>query len=152
MAVSRPIGQEQMELPDRVTVVIEVPRGGWVKRRADGRVRYVSPVPCPFDYGSVPGISGGDGDPLDAVVLGPGHLRGARVDVPVRGVVRFVDAGRPDDKLVCADHPPTRAERWLVVGFFRFYARAKRLLRAVGLGRPAAGHGDTRYLAYEERR
>lgn len=111
-----------------VTVLVEVPRGGFVKRRADGSVDYVSPLPCPFAYGCVPDREGGDGDPLDAVLLGGPRRRGDLVPTEVRATVRFLDAGRTDDKLVCGDHVPSRAERWLVIGFFRGYAVAKGLL------------------------
>lgn len=125
-------------MDERVTVVIEVPRGDFVKRGADGVAEYVSPLPCPFNYGSVREELGGDGDPLDAVVLGGRQRRGARVTVPVRARVRFVDGGRPDDKLVCSESEPTARERWLVTTFFAWYARAKRWT-----GR------DTRFLGWE---
>jgi inorganic pyrophosphatase len=35
-------------------VVIEIPRGSFLKRGSTGRVDFVSPLPCPFNYGSVP--------------------------------------------------------------------------------------------------
>lgn len=127
-----------------MTVLVEVPRGGFVKRRADGSVDYVSPLPCPFAYGCVPDRAGGDGDPLDAVLLGGRRRRGDRVDTEVRATVRFLDAGEVDDKLVCSATAPTRAERWLVVGFFSAYAVAKGLLNRVR-GRS----GRTAYLGWE---
>lgn len=111
-----------------VWVDIEVERGSHVKRRADGEVDFLSPVPCPFNYGSVSGITGGDGDPQDALVLGPRRLRGDRVRVEVRGVVRFVDGGCVDDKWVCADAPLTARQRASVLRFFALYAAAKRAL------------------------
>ncbi|MEQ1501088.1 MAG: inorganic diphosphatase [Myxococcota bacterium] len=133
-----------MSAASKVTVEIEVGRGGFVKRTAGGLLDYVSPVPCPFNYGCVPDRIGGDGDPLDAVVLGPGLMRGQRVDVEIYGVIRFVDAGRVDDKLVCSTVPPTDAERLLVTGFFTAYARAKSVLnRARGLG------GETRMVGWD---
>jgi inorganic pyrophosphatase len=52
-------------------VLIEVPRGSFVKRGSTGVVDFVSPLPCPFNYGSVPQYLGLEGDLLDAVVLGP---------------------------------------------------------------------------------
>lgn len=112
-------------------VRIEAPRGSFVKRRADGRVDYVSPVPVPFNYGSVPGTVGGDGDPLDAIVLGPPLPRGEVVEVEVHGLVRFWDGGRRDDKLVCAPRPPRAWEWGLVTAFFSVFARAKQVLNTV---------------------
>jgi inorganic pyrophosphatase len=43
---------------------------------------------------------GGDGDPLDVLVLGPAAARGALVPVRVIGVMRMVDRGEVDDKLL----------------------------------------------------
>lgn len=113
-----------------VDVVIEVPRMGFVKRRDDGSLDFISPLPCPFNYGSVPGTISGDGDPLDAVVLGPRLPRGARVRARVLACVSFVDAGQDDPKWICTPtgdrlHP---ADRRRVVRFFSCYALAKRAL------------------------
>jgi inorganic pyrophosphatase len=65
-----------VEISEELDVVIEVPLGSFIKRRDDGRVDFVSPVPCPFNYGSVPDTLSGDGDRVDAVVLGPRLPRG----------------------------------------------------------------------------
>ncbi len=95
---------------EAVRVTIEVPRGSFVKFEGDprdGRVEFVSPLPCPFNYGYVAELPGADGDPLDAVVLGRRLSRGSVVDVPVRGIVRFFDDGCVDDKLICAHDPLT---------------------------------------------
>jgi inorganic pyrophosphatase len=115
----------------QVTVTIEAPRGARVKRRADGRLDYVSPLPVPFNYGSVAEEQGGDGDPLDAIVLGARLARGTRREVFVHGVVRFLDGGLVDDKLVCADQAPTDADWRAVEAFFVLFSRAKRALNAV---------------------
>jgi inorganic pyrophosphatase len=111
-----------------VEAVIEAPRGSFVKRRADGSVDFVSPVPCPYNYGSLPGTVGGDGDPVDAVILGPRRRAGERVRLPVRAEVRFVDEGRDDTKLVLSAGALSVAERAGLVAFFTVYAQAKRLL------------------------
>lgn len=127
-----------------VTVLVEVPRGGFVKPAADGSVDYRSPLPSPFNYGSVPGRVGGDGDPLDALVLGPRLAAGTEVETRAWAVVRFVDAGRTDDKLVCGAAAPGAIERLAVEWFFRGYAIAKGALNRLR-GRP----GPTRYLGLE---
>ena len=101
-------------VPPQVNVVIEVPRGSFLKRGSDGALDFVSPFPCPFNYGSVEGYLGLEGDMLDAVVLGPRLSRGSRVKVQAFGAVlvdvidkplaqRFRDVGfeehliRPED-------------------------------------------------------
>lgn len=45
-------------------IVVEVPKGSFVKRLPDGAVDYVGPMPSPFNYGSVPAIPAPDGNPL----------------------------------------------------------------------------------------
>ncbi|NCG18204.1 MAG: hypothetical protein GWP91_04225 [Rhodobacterales bacterium] len=115
-------------LPDRVKVQIEVPKGGFIKRRAHRGVDFLSPFPCPFNYGSVLGSLSPDGDPLDAVVLGPRQSVDHVGTWQVYGVVDFIDAGLDDPKLICGRRTPSSAQWWTVVIFFRSYAIAKRVL------------------------
>jgi inorganic pyrophosphatase len=131
-------------IPSETDIVVEVVRGSFVKRRSDGTVDYASPIPAPFHYGSVPGTRGEDGDPLDVVLLGPSRRRGDRLRAPVWGMVRLMDDGRVDDKLVCSPHPPTAAEWALVHAFFRVWVVAKRA-RALLRG----ARGTTRFVALE---
>ena len=114
--------------PIEVEVVIEIPRGSFLKRGSTGRVDFVSPFPCPFNYGSVPGRVGLEGDLLDAVVLGPRLAAGTRLVVPAWDAVTLVDRGMVDDKLICSERRPSEAQRRRVLRFFRFYARCKGLL------------------------
>ena len=109
-------------------MVIEIPRGSFLKRGSGGGLDFVSPLPCPYNYGSVPDYLGLEGDLLDAVVLGPRQPRGSRVRVRAWGSVGLSDRGLYDDKLICASRRPDRLQRCRVLRFFRFYARCKRLL------------------------
>lgn len=109
-------------------VVIEIPRGSFLKRGSKGRVDFVSPLPCPFNYGSVPKYVGVDGDLLDAVVLGPRLATGTRLIVKAWGAIVLTDRGVSDDKLICSDHPITEVQRRQALRFFNFYARCKALL------------------------
>jgi inorganic pyrophosphatase len=135
-----------VDFPDRLEVLIEVPRGGFIKRKDDGGVDFVSPFPCPFNYGSVPDTRSGDGDRLDALVLGPRVARGAQLSCNVVGRVRFVDAGLPDPKYICSETPLSTDDRRRIVGFFSFYARAKRVLNLL-----RGKTGETAYLGIELR-
>jgi inorganic pyrophosphatase len=45
-----------------------------------------------------------------------------------RGAIGFTDHDIYDDKLICSHHPLRPLECWLVLLFFRVYARCKRLL------------------------
>lgn len=114
--------------PLEVEVVIEIPRGSLLKRGSGGQIDFISPWPCPFNYGSVPKLLGLDGDLLDALVLGPRLRRGARLRVKAWGAVRMTDRGLVDDKLICGAEAPSLAERENLLRFFRFYARCKHLL------------------------
>lgn len=111
-----------------VDVVIEIPRGSFLKRGSTGRIDFVSPLPCPFNYGSVPQLLGLEGDLLDAVVLGPRLPLGARIRVPAWGAVILTDRGMTDDKLICSEHPLRPSERLKILRFFHFYARCKGIL------------------------
>jgi len=115
----------------RALVYIEVPRGSRVKRELRGDrlvTEYVSPFASPFNYGCVRAELSTDGDPVDALVLGPTRGAGTEVVVRVRGVVDFVDEGLADPKLVCSGSPPSADEKDAVERFFRRYALARTLL------------------------
>lgn len=112
-------------------IVIEVPRGSFVKRDLDGTRRFVSPLPCPFNYGAVPDRLGLEGDLLDAVVLGPSLPFGTRVQLPAWGAVGLHERSLYDDKLICAEHSPSAAQRRAIVAFFQFYAACKGIRNAL---------------------
>jgi len=110
-----------------VNAVVEIPTGATEKWevRLDGLMRWdlkngaprhVSYLGYPCNYGIVPRTVlgrdiGGDGDPLDILVLGPSLPRGTVVAVKVLGTIRLVDAGEKDDKLVAVvpDSPFAKA-------------------------------------------
>ncbi len=130
-------------LPREPEVLIECPRFSFVKRRADGEVDFVSPLPCPYNYGCIPGMDSGDGDPLDVVVLGPRLPRGERRRMTVVGVIGFLDAGCGDPKVICSAQPLRPSERTGLELFFRVYARFKRVLHFLRRNR-----GETRFLGW----
>jgi len=76
-----------MPLVPELDIVIEVPRGSFLKRGSTGHVDFISPLPCPFNYGSVPAYVGLEGDLLDALVLGPRLRLGTRVRARAWGAV-----------------------------------------------------------------
>jgi inorganic pyrophosphatase len=116
------------EAPVEVEVVIEVPRWSFLKRGSSGSIDFVSPLPCPFNYGAVPTHLGLEGDLLDALVLGPRLRYGTRERVNAWGAVTLTDRGMSDDKLVCSANRPSAVEIAAVLRFFSFYARCKALL------------------------
>lgn len=113
-----------------INVVVEIPAGTnakWEVVRSglmtlevrDGSPRVVNYLPYPANYGMIPGThlpkeQGGDGDALDVLVLGPGLPRGSVVAARLIGVMRFLDKGEQDDKLLAVmDHTPLAGVRSL---------------------------------------
>lgn len=124
-------------------MVVDVPRGSFLKRDDDGAIDFVSPLPCPFNYGHVPGTMAEDGEAFDALILGRRLPRGSRSTVTVRGRVDFLDSGRSDPKWICGRAPMSPHQRLQVEIFFRVYAAAKRLINRV-----RGNAGPTRYLGW----
>ena len=114
--------------PPELEVVIEVPRWSFLNRDLDGRIHFISPLPCPYNYGAVPTHLGLEGDLLDAVVLGPRRRLGERLRLRVWGAVTLCDRGLIDDKLICAASPPSARAVRRLLRFFHFYAGCKALL------------------------
>jgi inorganic pyrophosphatase len=132
------------DFPLRVLVEIEVPRWSFLKHQSGKGVEYISPLPCPYNYGFVPDTRAGDGEAQDAIVLGRRLPRGTRVDVRVLGRVLFLDAGVHDDKWICGTEPMRALDRSSLHAFFTMYSRVRSLLNLVrGERRP------TRYLGMQ---
>lgn len=100
-----------------LNVVVEIPTGTNAKWEVDkqtgdltweikdGEPRVVRYLGYPGNYGMVPRTllpedAGGDGDPLDVLVLGPAVARGSVVEARLIGVLRLLDGGEQDDKLL----------------------------------------------------
>lgn len=132
-----------MVFPSELEVLVEQPRASFIKRREDGSIDFISPLPCPFNYGSVPGTRADDGDREDALVLGARLPKGTRLSLPVLGRAHFFDAGVYDGKWVCGARLSAADTRSIVL-FFTLYAWAKRRLNTVrGLT------GATRFAGFE---
>jgi inorganic pyrophosphatase len=105
--------------PEEVTAVIEIPRGSRNKYELDkefgmlklDRVLY-SAVHYPGDYGFVPRTLHEDGDPLDILVrINEPTFPGCQIDVRPIGVLRMLDRGEPDDKILAVpSHDPHHNE------------------------------------------
>ncbi len=101
--------------PDVCQVVIEVPKGSQNKYEFDKEQGIVkldrvlfAPMFYPCDYGFFPETLGGDGDPLDALVMVTNPLfPGVAVDVRPIGVLIMSDDKGEDEKIlaVAKDDP-----------------------------------------------
>ena len=76
-----------------VEVIIEILRGRVLKRGSTGELDFISLLPCPFNYGSIPAFIGLGDDLLDAVVLSPRLSLGTTIRVPAWGDVGMIDGG-----------------------------------------------------------
>jgi inorganic pyrophosphatase len=100
-----------------VNALIEIPTGTmekWELDKSTGKIqwelidnepRVIKYLGYPGNYGMVPGTllsreKGGDGDPLDILVLGPPVERGHIVKCKIIGVLYLLDRGEKDDKLI----------------------------------------------------
>jgi inorganic pyrophosphatase len=103
--------------PGCIFVVIEIPRGSRNKYEIDhddNRVfldrRLFTATTYPADYGFVPHTLGGDGDPLDALVLLDDPVYpGVWVEARPIGVLYMQDEAGEDAKLICV---PPGEPRW----------------------------------------
>ena len=88
---------------------IEIAKWGFVKRELHNAssVDFFSPVPCPFNYGYLLSEQGEDGDPVDAILLGPRVSVGSVHTSMAWGEVRFWDGGLPDKKIILGAAPPS---------------------------------------------
>jgi inorganic pyrophosphatase len=121
-------GTPTLDTPRRLEVVIEIPKGSFLKRGSCGTIDFVSPLPCPFNYGSAPAWLGGEGDLLDAIVLGPRLAAGTRLEVTARVAVGLAERHMYDDKLVCSEDTLTSTDYRRVITFMHFYAFCKGFL------------------------
>jgi|TARA_B100001964_G_C14259472_1_gene614475 inorganic pyrophosphatase len=100
-----------------VQMVVEIPTGTiekWEMSKIDGKLywekendvpRLINYLAYPGNYGFVPGTlldetRGGDGDPLDVILLGPAIARGSIVSITIVSVLKLMDSGERDDKLI----------------------------------------------------
>lgn len=109
---------------DYFNMVVEIPAGTNQKwqtsalsgslyfEHVDGKPRIIEYLAYPFNYGFIPQTvdsreRGGDGDPLDVVLIGPALQRGSIQKLKIIGAIKFLDHGEEDTKVVAvsADGP-----------------------------------------------
>ena len=111
-------GYDPINVDGTINAIIEIPAGTTAKyetmpngtmelEQKDGAPRFVKYLAYPANYGLIPRSvllksKGGDGDPLDVIVLGPAIQTGTIVKCRPIGVLTLVDNGELDDKLILA--------------------------------------------------
>ena len=108
---------EAHNIDGTINAVIEITAGTVEKWEVDkstgqpqlelinGMPRTIDYLPYPANYGMIPQTllpkeKGGDGDPLDVIVLGPAIPRGQVARCKLIGVLYLTDSGEQDDKLI----------------------------------------------------
>ncbi|PAW93845.1 hypothetical protein CKK33_10205 [Mucilaginibacter sp. MD40] len=98
-----------------ISVIIESPKGSGAKfdyepATKDFKLKKILPAGMvfPFDFGFIPDTKGGDGDPLDVIVLSEiGTFTGCRMDCRVIGAIKAKQTERNGDEM--------RNDRFVVV-------------------------------------
>jgi inorganic pyrophosphatase len=96
-----------VEIPVGSTAKFELNKHSWRLEQdiKNGKPRFVQYLGYPAHYGMIPGTllpiaQGGDGDPLDVVLLGGTFKRGQLVSIRLIGVIYLLDGGENDHKLI----------------------------------------------------
>ncbi len=111
-------GYDPVNVDGTINAIIEIPAGTTAKyetlengtmelEQKDGAPRFVKYLAYPANYGLIPRSvllksKGGDGDPLDVIVLGPAIPMGSIVKCRTLGVISLIDNGEVDDKIILA--------------------------------------------------
>ena len=118
--------------PEKVTAVIEIPRGSRNKYELDkvsGQFRLdrvlFSAVHYPGDYGFIPRTLHEDNDPLDIIVpINEPTFTGCQIDCRPVGVLKMLDRGEPDDKIVAVpSNDPFYAEYFDIADLSQHYLK-----------------------------
>ena len=100
-----------------VNALIEIPAGTlekWEYNKSTRKIelelinnkpRIINYLGYPANYGMIPKTllpknNGGDGDPLDVIVIGPSETKGNIVKCKIIGVLKLIDNSEQDDKLI----------------------------------------------------
>ncbi len=94
--------------PDEVYALVEIPAGSTTKYELDAATGHLlvdrfqsMPVVYPANYGTLPSTLAGDNDPLDVLVYTREPVvPGALILVRPIGILKMLDGGEQDDKLV----------------------------------------------------
>lgn len=106
-----------LDASGNINVVIEIPAGTndkWEVDKTSGQLKWeirknkprvVSYLAYPGNYGMIPRTLlpkelGGDGDPLDVIIIGPAVPRGSVISARPIGILNLLDDGEQDDKII----------------------------------------------------
>ena len=104
-----------------INALIEIPAGTlekWEYNKSTRKIelelvnnkpRIINYLGYPANYGMIPKTllpknNGGDGDPLDVIVIGPSETKGSIVKCKIIGVLQLIDNSEQDDKLIAISY------------------------------------------------
>ena len=148
-----------------LNVVIEIPTGTtekWETRKSDGALiwdmksdqpRVVNYIGYPGNYGMIPQTMlpkelGGDGDPLDVIVLGPPLLQGSIAPAKLVGVLKLLDNGEQDDKLIAVSPTSAFSELYSIKELNQQFPGVTQILETWFVNYKSVG--EMRSLGFEE--
>jgi inorganic pyrophosphatase len=145
-------------------VIVEIPQGSRNKYEMDhrlGRIRLdrmlFTATAYPADYGYIDGTLGGDGDPLDALVLvGEPTFPGCVIECRAIGMFVMRDEMGPDEKVLCVPAHDPRHESLQDIGDFPRFDRLEithffEVYKDLEPGKSVEGsHWEGREQAYAE--
>lgn len=103
--------------PDRLRMIVEIPKGSTNKYEYDAELNLFrldralySPVHYPGDYGFIPGTLAEDGDPADVLALvEEPSFSGCLIEVRPIGMLNMIDQDKTDQKILAV---PVRNPRY----------------------------------------
>ena len=131
---------------DYIRVVVEIPTGSVQKWEVDkiegnlkwelrdGYPRVINYLGYPGNYGMIPGTlqgkkSGGDGDPLDVLIVGQAVPRGSIVTARIIGMLNMTDKGMQDDKLIAVLKDSAFEEIYTIKQLDKKFPDASRIIK-----------------------
>ena len=104
-----------------INALVEIPAGTlekWEYNKSTRKIelelinnkpRIIKYLGYPANYGMIPKTllpknNGGDGDPLDVIVIGPSETKGNIVKCKIIGVLKLIDNSELDDKLIAISY------------------------------------------------
>jgi inorganic pyrophosphatase len=124
-----------------LTAVIEMPMGSLWKYEKDDKygLKVDRPLnqPVPYNYGYCPNTLEEDGDPIDIFLLTDTPIYPlTKVDVELVGVIKCIDNGKQDNKLIAIVCGDCRGYNTMGVGIIKHY------LESYKTGFEVTGEGD----------
>lgn len=131
-------------MENKIDCIIEIKKGTSVKYEFDKKAKRLrcdrvlgTSMVYPFNYGYIENTLSGDGDPLDVMVVCDFGLEPMSiVSIKVLGVIRTLDGGGEDDKIIAVPSKKVNGKRDVsnkelkkIMHFFNHYKEGSKVLK-----------------------